>query len=729
MKEIICLTTYPPRECGIATFSEDLIRAIETKFGESFSVKVCALESSSEQHVYDARVKYVFNTSRVSDFECIAQKINEDEDVKIVLIQHEFGLFAEHPSALLVFGSLIQKPVIVVFHTVLPCPSAEQKEYLSRLIGYCSSVVVMTKTSAGILENEYDVESEKINIIPHGTHLVSHKDKKKLKEKYQVTGHRILSTFGLLSPGKSIETTLEALPDIVKENPSVLFLIIGKTHPAVLKKDGEVYREMLKEKIRELKLTDHVRFVNFYLDLPILLEYLQLTDVYLFTSEDPNQAVSGTFVYALSCGCPIIATPIPHALELLKDNSGLIFDFKNSKQLSKKVNELLGNEKLRSRMRIAGLEKTAATAWENTAIAYVSLFKRLLKDDEAISYSLPPINIEHIKRMSHSFAMLQFSKGNRPDIHYGYTLDDNARALIALCRLYIETKDQSCEKYIKKYLDFIRFCQQANGCFLNYVDKDHQFTHQNEEVGLEDSNARAIYALGYFIAQTGKFPDVWTEDALESFEQTFDIVREMKSPRSMAFAIKGLFYFQQTYPSSETFELITLLADKLVNCYQANREDGWKWFEAYLTYDNSVLPESLLYAYQISNNDTYKEIAEESFHFLLDNTFKGEQIKVVSNQGWRQKAASGKIYGEQPIDIAGTVIALSTFYSILGKNEYYQKQKIAFSWFLGNNHLEQIIYNPSTGGCYDGLEEYNVNLNQGAESTISYLMARLCMGS
>jgi len=729
MKEIICLTTYPPRECGIATFSEDLIRAIETKFGESFSVKVCALESSSEQHVYDARVKYVFNTSRVSDFECIAQKINEDEDVKIVLIQHEFGLFAEHPSALLVFGSLIQKPVIVVFHTVLPCPSAEQKEYLSRLIGYCSSVVVMTKTSAGILENEYDVESEKINIIPHGTHLVSHKDKKKLKEKYQVTGHRILSTFGLLSPGKSIETTLEALPDIVKENPSVLFLIIGKTHPAVLKKDGEVYREMLKEKIRELKLTDHVRFVNFYLDLPILLEYLQLTDVYLFTSEDPNQAVSGTFVYALSCGCPIIATPIPHALELLKDNSGLIFDFKNSKQLSKKVNELLGNEKLRSRMRIAGLEKTAATAWENTAIAYVSLFKRLLKDDEAISYSLPPINIEHIKRMSHSFAMLQFSKGNRPDIHYGYTLDDNARALIALCRLYIETKDQSCEKYIKKYLDFIRFCQQANGCFLNYVDKDHQFTHQNEEVGLEDSNARAIYALGYFIAQTGKFPDVWTEDALESFEQTFDIVREMKSPRSMAFAIKGLFYFQQTYPSSETFELITLLADKLVNCYQANREDGWKWFEAYLTYDNSVLPESLLYAYQISNNDTYKEIAEESFHFLLDNTFKEEQIKVVSNQGWRQKAASGKIYGEQPIDIAGTVIALSTFYSILGKNEYYQKQKIAFSWFLGNNHLEQIIYNPSTGGCYDGLEEYNVNLNQGAESTISYLMARLCMGS
>jgi glycosyltransferase involved in cell wall biosynthesis len=727
MKEILCITTYPPRECGIATFSDDLIHAIEIKFGLSFAVKVCALASQGEQHIYSDKVKYVMNTSEAPDFLETMQKINEDPDIEMVLIQHEFGLFAEHDAEFLKFADQIQKPVVIVFHTVLSGPSPEQKEYLSQLAGSCAAVVVMTQTSAVILEKEYGIESEKINIIPHGTHLVAHKDKKRLKEKYKVTGRRILSTFGLLSPGKSIETTLDALPAIIKENPAVLFLIIGKTHPTILKTTGEVYREMLKAKVLELELTDYVRFVNIYLDLPVLLEYLQLTDVYLFTSIDPNQAVSGTFVYALSCGCPIIATPIPHALELLKDNSGLIFDFRDSVQLSKATNKLLGSEKQRSRMRIAGLQKTAATAWENTAIAYAQLFRKELGKEDTLIYSLPPICTEHIKRMSQSFAMIQFSRGNRPDIRSGYTLDDNARALIALCRVYVEVRDMSCENYIKKYLDFIKFCQQPDGSFLNYVDKDLVFTPQNDEVGLEDSNARAIYALGYFISLRGKFPDVWTEDAVERFEQTFDMIMRIRSPRSIAFAMKGLCYFQQTFPSGEVIELITLLADRLVSCYRQNRDDRWRWFDAYLTYDNSVLPESLLYAYQTIGNDIYKKIAEESFHFLLENIFTAEQIKVISNQGWLYKATNSKSYGEQPIDIAGTVIALSSFYSAFGKKEYQEKQLMAFNWFLGNNHLKQIIYNPSTGGCYDGLEENNINLNQGAESTVSYLMARLCM--
>lgn len=380
-------------------------------------------------------------------------------------------------------------------------------------------------------------------------------------------------------------------------------------------------------------------------------------------------------------------------------------------------------------MRIAGLQKTAETAWENTAIAYTLLFNKELKKEETLIYSLPPINPDHIKRMSRSFAMIQFSKGNRPDIRSGYTLDDNARALVALCRLYVETKDVSCEKYIKKYLDFIRFCQQADGSFLNYVDKDLTFTPQNDEDKLEDSNARTIYALGYFISQRGKFPDRWTEDAIETFEQTFDMIMGMKSPRSIGFTIKGLFYFQRTFPGSEVIKLITVLADRLISYYRQNREDKWKWFEAYLTYDNSILPESLLYAYRITKNNIYRKIAEESFHFLLDNILITQQIKVISNQGWLQKAVKGKRYGEQPIDIAGTVIALSTFYSVSGQEEYREKQRVAFSWFLGNNHLHQIIYNPSTGGCYDGLEEHNVNLNQGAESAVSYLMARLCMNN
>ncbi|KAA6349168.1 mannosyltransferase, partial [termite gut metagenome] len=338
-----------------------------------------------------------------------------------------------------------------------------------------------------------------------------------------------------------------------------------------------------------------------------------------------------------------------------------------------------------------------------------------------------PLNTEHIKRMSRGFAMIQFSKGNRPDIKSGYTLDDNARALIALSQMYAERKDVSCETYIETYLNFICHCLQTDGSFLNYVHKDILFTSQNEETGLEDSNGRAIMALGYFISHAGKFPDAWTLDAIRMIKQTFPMITRLQSPRSMAFVIKGLYSYWRKYPSPEICSLIKLLADKLINYYRQNNENKWSWFEAYLTYDNSVLPESLLYAFMATGDTIYKETAKESFDFLLEKTFTGEQIKVVSNQGWLQKEREGQKFGEQPIDVAGTVIALHTFYTVFKDEAYLAKQKTAFNWFLGNNHLHQIIYNPATGGCYDGLEENNINLNQGAESAVCYLMARLTM--
>jgi glycosyltransferase involved in cell wall biosynthesis len=727
MKEILCVTTYPPRECGIATFSNDLIRAIHTKFGESYSIKVCALESQTEKHVYSDTVKYILNTSEATDYQFVAEKINTNTDISLVLIEHEFGLFAGNENEFLQFLQTLAKPVILVFHTVLPHPEEALKQHLQQVVAACSSVVVMTQISSQILQQVYQIAEDKLNFIPHGTHLVSHSDKKTLKEKYNVAGRRVLSTFGLLSPGKSIETSLDALPAIVEKNPTVLFLIIGKTHPTVLKTEGEKYREMLQQKVNDLKLTDSVRFVNLYLDLPILLEYLQLTDVYLFTSADPNQAVSGTFVYAMSCGCPIIATPIPHALELLKNNSGIIFDFKNSEQLANATNRLLANENSRSKMRIAGLQKTASTAWENSAISHAFLFQKTLGMTDSFIYFLPPVNVEHIKRMSRNLAMVQFSRGNRPDIKTGYTLDDNARALMALCKVYVEMKDLSCGKYIKNYLNFIRHCLQPDGSFLNYVDKDIAFTEQNQEVSLEDSNGRAVWALGNFISYAGKFPDLWTCDAIQILKQTFPMITRIQSPRSIAFALKGLCYYFRKFPSPEIATLIGRLADKLIAFYRRNKKEDWLWFEPDLTYDNSILPESLLYAYFATEDTRYKEVAKKSFDFLLGKIFTETQIKVIPNQSWLPKYKENHTFGEQPVDVAGTVVALKTFYTVFKDEEYRVKQKIAFNWFLGNNHLHQIIYNPVTGGCYDGLEENNINLNQGAESTVSYLMARLSL--
>lgn len=727
MRKVLCITTYPPRECGIATFAQDLLRAIHTKFGESYSIKVCAVESDEEKHTYTEEVEYKLNTSDASAYATLARQLNENPEVEIVLVQHEFGLYACHEEAFLQMLEQLCKPVILIFHTVLPEPSPEMHRTVGRMLKACAHLVVMTQNSLRILQQDYSAGADKITVIPHGTHLVSFRDKSTLKDYYKLSGHSILSTFGLLSAGKGIETTLDALPAIVEKNPSVLFLIIGKTHPSVLKSEGEKYRRLLEAKIKELHLEEHVRFINQYLELPALLEYLQLTDVYLFTSCDPRQAVSGTFVYAISCGCPIIATPIPHALELLSDDSGIIFDFRNPVQLAAATNRLLADEKLRGKMRIIGLQKTAATAWENVAIAYTLLFQQTGRAEERLVYSLPPVNISHVQRMSRPRGVIQFSKGNRPDIRTGFTLDDTARALIALCGVTASGAAKVDLKYIRSYLDFILYCQQPDGTFLNYVDKNGAFTPQNQQTGLEDSNGRAVYALGYFISCASLFPAPWKDEAIRAVAKILPFVNRIESPRSMAFLLKGLYYYHGEYPSVRIETLIRLLADRLSRLYTLTAAADWHWFENYITYDNSILPEALLMAALVTGKEEYRQMAHESFDFLLDKIFEGECIRVIPNQGWLHKGKKTSGFGEQPVDVAGTVIALNTFYKAFREEKYLRLRTNAFNWFLGNNYLHQIVYNPTTGGCYDGLEEKNINLNQGAESTVCYLMARMAV--
>jgi len=356
--EILFITSYPPRECGIATYSQDLISALNKKFSHSLSIKVCALESGDFNYSYPSEVKYILKTSLPDGYETLASAINKDDQIKMVIVQHEFGFYKRQTEAFLELIRRIKKPVAIAFHTVLPNPTEEMKRNISQIGSICESVVVMTHTSADVLMKDYDVSPDKISVIAHGTHLVQHTSKKLLKASYGLTDRKVLATFGLLSSGKSLETTLDALPAIISKCPEVMFLILGKTHPEVVKEEGEKYRKMLEQKVYDLSLQAHVTFVNHYLSLAELLDYLQLADIYLFTSNDPNQAVSGTFVYAMSCACPIISTPIPHALEVLTNDTGIIIDFNNPNQLSEAVNRLLNNSELCTSMSINTLQKT-----------------------------------------------------------------------------------------------------------------------------------------------------------------------------------------------------------------------------------------------------------------------------------------------------------------------------------------------------------------------------------
>ncbi|MDP2888605.1 MAG: glycosyltransferase family 4 protein, partial [Bacteroidota bacterium] len=714
--EILIITSYPPRECGIATYSQDLIRSLNNKFSNSLSIKVCAMEADEVDYEYPDEVKYILKTSVAAEYEKLAITINNDKNLKIVLIQHEFGFFHVQKEAFLKFITEVSKPVVVVFHTVLPHPDEKFKINVQRIAAACESIIVMTNTSAGLLTNDYGVPPQKISVIAHGTHLVPRLNKTSLKLKYKLKGRRVLTTFGLLSAGKSIETTIEALPAIVDKCPKVMFLVIGKTHPEVVKNEGEKYREMLVKRVEELGLGDNVRFINKYLDLPELLEYLQLTDIYLFTTNDPNQAVSGTFVYAMSCGCPIISTPIPHAKEILPKDTGIIFDFRNTQQLAAAVNRLLKNDKLRRSISINTLQKIVSTAWENSAVAHAMLFDKIVGNKITIRYNLPAINLKHLNDMTTKTGMIQFSKINQPDIGSGYTLDDNARALVATCMYLEATGDRKIVYKIKKYLRFIKYCQQPEGDFLNYVDKDLNFTGQNQEVNLDDSNGRAIWALGYLTSLSNLLPAKLISDAGSMIEKSMPHMRTVSSTRSMAFAVKGLYHYQTVVNSPENIELIKTFANRMVQMYRHESGKGWEWFESYLTYGNSTLPEAMLYAWLLTKDAVYKDMALASFKFLLKQIFNENGIEVISNKHWLQKGQKPGKFGEQPIDVAYTIMTLSTFYHVFNDDDYREKKETAFNWFLGSNRLHQIVYNPCTGGCYDGLEDTHVNLNQGAES-------------
>jgi glycosyltransferase involved in cell wall biosynthesis len=728
LPEILFITSYPPRECGIATYSQDLIKALNKKFNKSFTISICPLESNNEQYTYADVPKYKLNTDDKLSPIKLAFLINKNPAIEMVVLQHEFGFFANNEDNINYFLDVLTKPVVIAFHTVLPRPEQSLKFHVQEISMQVEKIVVMTNASMQILIDDYKIPASKIMVIPHGTHLVLHSDKETLKNKYNLSGKKVLSTFGLLGSGKSIETTLRALPAIVEKNPEAVFLIIGKTHPTIIIQEGEKYRQKLEAMIEELNLKPYVRFINHFLPLPDLLEYLQLTDLYLFTSNDPNQAVSGTFSYAVSCGCAIISTPIPHACEVLQNNVGIIIDFDDSLQLSKVATNLLNDENRRKEFSSNALHKMAFTSWENSAIAHGMLFEKITKDKIKLKFNLPLINLDHIKKLTDDFAMIQFSKINQPDIDSGYTLDDNARAMIAMCQHFELTSDKADLEYIIRYFNFIKYCLRPEGYFLNYVDEQKLFTAQNNSANLADANGRAIWALGYLVSMNEVLPADLIAEAELVLKTALLNTNKIYSTRAMAFIIKGLFFYNKKTQSERNKTLLIELADRIVQMYKHEADKNWLWFEGYLTYANSILPEAMLCAWLVTNDLRYKEIAKSSFDFLLSKILGGKSIKVISNKNWMQREGHElpvTVGGEQPIDVAYTVIALGKFYEAFQEESYLSKMHTAFDWFLGNNHLHQIIYNPCTGGCYDGLEENNVNLNQGAESTVSYLMARL----
>lgn len=732
LPEILVISTYPPRECGIATYTHDLIQAIQDKYRSNFDILICALETTNlkQSHPEDPSLRLV--TDEIGSYAALTKLLYESNTIKLVVIQHEFGLFDTHKFELEKLIRLIPQPVILAFHTVLPGPDPAFHDLVVSYAQHAQAFIVMTHASSQILQKDYSIPEEQIHIIPHGTHLLEHTNKDELKLTYKLKGKKVLSTFGFIGKNKSIETTLYALPEIIKKFPTVIFLIIGKTHPNTLANEGETYRTYLEQIVHQKGLEKHVRWINYFLPTAELLDYLSLTDIYLFTSNDPNQAVSGTFSYAISSGCPVISTRIPHVTEVLKEDMGVIIDFNDSQQLTDAVVDLLENTAKRKQMRTNSLQGMAVSAWENSAIQHVNVFQQICPDQFHFELKWPAFNMLHMNRMTTDIGIMQFSKINEPDPDSGYTIDDNARAMMVMCEQYTVEGNVHDLKLARIYLNFIEFCQQPTGSFLNYVSIEQSFTDQNDACNLEDSIGRTIWALGFVISKRNNIPESMVRQAQSIVQKAIPSLKNIHSTRAMAFIVKGLHLANNPI----NLPLLDLFAQRLANMYAHESKENWQWFESSLTYANSLLPEAMLLAGLSTENKQYQKIALESFAFLLSHTFDESGIHVISNEFW--DVTKGQPYraetpmfpqvgGEQAIDVSYTIMALAAFHQVFLDENYAEKMRVAFDWFQGKNHLHQIVYNPCTGGCYDGLEKENVNLNQGAESTVSYLLARQVM--
>jgi glycosyltransferase involved in cell wall biosynthesis len=717
----ICfLGNYPPKECGIATFTKDLSSAMNLKFGSKLRSKIIALNDDANIYNYDENVIQEINKDDIDDYICKAKEINEDKNIKLICIQHEFGIFGgEYGNHLIPFLELIEKPVVVVFHSVLPNPNTAIKRIVKSLYKKSSATVVMAKKAIEILVRDYEIDEKKLFFIPHGIPNVPFVSSENSKKRINFENRILISTFGLLSRGKGIEYMIQALPKLINKYPNILYLIMGETHPAVRKEEGESYRRELMQEIKRLGLKNHVKFFNKFLSLQEIIEYLSATDIYVCTNLDKNQIVSGTLSYAMGCGRVVISSPIEYAKEFLSQDRGIVVEKKNPNSYAIAIDRVLSNPEYKKLIERSAYAYSRSMVWQNVAIRYGQLFNKVLKLQDKTIENLPEIKLDHLIKMTNNTGVIQFCNYSNPDLSSGYTLDDNARALITSTLHNRLFNSQESLNLSKIYLKFIERCQDENGNFQN------NFKNENEILNpySNDSFGRTIWALGYTINKSNDQEIIKKSEQL--LKKSLNLISEIKSPRAVAFVIIGLYHYYRNNQDREIITLIRKLADYLIQQYAQESSKEWCWFEEVLSYSNSKLSEALYLAYDITGNEEYFKIAEESLKFLTELIFIDGKVCLIGQNGWCKRNGKRSLFDQQPIDASSLVHTYLTAFTITKNQEYYKNAMKSIHWFFGNNHLDQMVYDETTGGCFDGVGKYTLNMNQGAESTLSYLIARL----
>lgn len=718
---IVFLSTFPPRECGIATFTQDLSSAFDKRFNPITRSRVAAInETPSSFYNYPPRTIEQVAAAAPDDYRRLGERLNRRGDVKLINIQHEFGIFGgKWGHHLIPFLQVIKKPLVTTFHSVIPEPDSLLRRVV-RLLGEKSkAVIVMNHLSKKVLESDYQIPSAKINFIPHGIPGTPYEPSDKYKEALGFRGRLVISTFGMLSPDKGIEYGIRALKSLVNQFPNLLYLVIGATHPVVRRRKGESYRNSLMKAVEELGLKNNVKFYNKYLHLEEIINYLKATDIYLYPLLNPKQSVSGTLSYALGCGRPAVATATAYAKHLVTPDLGFLVDFKKPQEIARALKTLIEDEKLRERMGREAYAATRQMTWPNVANQYFEVYSKIA-DLKAEERKLPEIKFDHLLRLTDNFGVFQHARFSQPIKRFGYTTDDNARALIAAVKYFALSQRTELLRLIKIYLGFLKFTQRDDGSFHNVVN----VKKETDGSAIEDVQGRAIWALG-FAAANDSLPQEIKKAARELYRKAVKGAAHLRAPRAIAFALTGLYHYEKSFRGK--LDLVNLLARRELNYFRTTASPRWPWFENQFTYSNSKIPECLLYAYDLTKNPAYLKIAEKTLGFLSKITFEKNHYSPIGERGWYYQGGERAYFDQQPEDTASMVETKIAAYRITGRRRYLDEALTAFHWFLGKNHLRQMVYDEATGGSYDGLSEARLNLNQGAESTIAYLLSRLSL--
>ena len=746
---IAVIGNYLPRHCGIATFTTDLCSAICAEYGTA-RLLALPVNDTEEGYDYPSRVRWSLAQDDVHSYHEAAAFLNFN-NIDMVSLQHEYGIFGG-PAGSHILHLLrgLKMPVVTTLHTVLREPNPDQLLVMEEIAELSDRLIVMSQLSSQFLQEVFKVPGSKIDLVPHGVPDLPFLDPNFYKDRFGVEGKAVLLTFGLLSPNKGIENVIQAMPQILSKHNNVVYIVAGATHPHILRREGDNYRASLQALAKEIGVESQVIFHNRFVSPEEMVEFIGAADIYITPYRHEAQVVSGTLAYALGAGKAIISTPYWHAIELLDDRRGALVPFQNPNAIANKTIELLNTPAIRHAMRKRGYLFAREMVWKRVAQGYMESFSRVRSDrmeSPRVQFSarltekspgrLPELKLNQLQRLTDDTGMLQHAIFTIPNRREGYTTDDNARALIfslmleqmesdGLLQNQARNPDSSASNFAGLYLAFLEHAfNSAKGRFKNFLRYDRRWS---EPVGSEDCHGRALWALGTVLGRSQH--QGLRGAAGRLFEFSLPAAAEFSSPRAWAYASLGIQEYLTSYPGDRDAQKVQFaLSGRLLKMYESIRQPDWKWFENVLAYGNARLSQAMLLVGAARSDERMISAGLESLQWLLEMQrceANGHFVPIGSQGFYRQNGEKAR-FDQQPLEAAGAVSACLQAYRVTGDSRWRGEAWSAFNWFLGENDLQQPLYDSATGGCRDGLHPDRANENQGAESTLSFLVALLEM--